>query len=90
MIRNLLLLFLFCAVTGVVYSQDALDKFKLNDTLNPLYVAMTQKLACKYAIKKQYDSSLFFINEFRSQMNKGYKKEGIIMLLASPEINANL
>ncbi len=90
MIRNLLLFFLFCAVTGVVYSQGALDKFKLNDTLNPLYIAMTQKLACKYAIKKQYDSSLFFINEFRSQMNKGYKKEGIIMLLASPEINANL
>ena len=89
MMRHILLISLLCT-TSLIYAQDSLDKFKLNDTVNSLYPAMALKLACRYAVRKQNDSSFFYINEFTRVMDKVDRKGSLLMILTSPELNANL
>ena len=68
-------------------AQKPLAKFTPNDTLNPFYSTITYRLACNYAIKKQTDSCMLFIDFY---LNHIERKTGITAILSSPEINANM
>ncbi|MDB5284881.1 MAG: hypothetical protein JWO06_3956 [Bacteroidota bacterium] len=86
LIKLLALLITLC-VAHSLNAQKTVLKFDPKDTLNPFYETITYRLACNYALKKQTDSCLFFINLYLSHTSR---KEGVEAILSSAEITTNL